>query len=100
MRGVLSPETRLHLEINQVLLEHGPGPEVDAALARCPDAECRLCSILVCPEGDSMHFHHDGCPSCAERLVECEGCHGSGQNYRVNPFGGCTDCLGTGKRPA
>lgn len=28
--------------------------------------ECGTCGRLVCPSGDPMHFHHDGCPSCAE----------------------------------
>lgn len=69
MRGFLSAKTRLHLGINQVLLTHGPGPEADKALAECPDAECRLCSAIVCPDGDPMHFHHDGCPSCAEKVA-------------------------------
>lgn len=65
-RGFLSPKTLLHLSIARVLRERGPGPEADKALATCSDAECRSCSILVCPHSDPMHFHHDGCPSCAE----------------------------------
>lgn len=65
-RGILSPSTLLHLEINRIIERHGSGPEVDAALARCPDAECRKCSILACPYGEPLHFHHDGCPACAE----------------------------------
>lgn len=69
-RGYLSPDTLLHLEIAQVLRERGPGPEADVALARCPDGECRRCSILVCPNADALHFHHDGCPSCAEQGLE------------------------------
>ena len=28
--------------------------------------ECYQCSRLCCPHQDEMHFHHDGCPSCAE----------------------------------
>lgn len=26
--------------------------------------ECSICSEIVCPHGDPMHFHHDGCPTC------------------------------------
>jgi hypothetical protein len=28
--------------------------------------ECYECSWICCPHQDEMHFHHDGCPSCAE----------------------------------
>lgn len=33
----------------------------------CPknDAECSTCGTIHCPEGDSLHYHHDGCPACA-----------------------------------
>lgn len=40
---------------------------VDYMLVACPDAECSSCAEIVCPHADIMHFHHDGCPSCAER---------------------------------
>jgi hypothetical protein len=26
--------------------------------------ECSVCSRIICPQQDPMHFHHDGCPSC------------------------------------
>lgn len=39
---------------------------VDTLLASCPDGECGMCAVMICPFGDSFHFHHDGCPSCAE----------------------------------
>lgn len=102
-RGHLSPSTLLHLEIARVLREDGPGPTADAALARCPDAECRRCAILVCPHADPMHFHHDGCPGCAEHETEralepCSSCGGSGCQGTGPGYGGCTDCLGTGKQ--
>lgn len=32
----------------------------------CPVGECDECAMRDCPHGDSMHYHHDGCPSCAE----------------------------------
>ena len=38
---------------------------VDQLLAHCPDAECSTCGKIVCPHGEPMHFHHDGCPACA-----------------------------------
>lgn len=44
---------------------------VDRLLAHCLDGECEECGKAVCPHGDPLHFHHDGCPSCAmaeERL--------------------------------
>lgn len=40
--------------------------QVDNLLAHCRDPECGMCSIIICPHKDSSHFHHDGCPSCAE----------------------------------
>lgn len=43
---------------------------LDAMLKHCPDAECTECGEAICPHGDGMHFHHDGCPSCAAAEVE------------------------------
>jgi hypothetical protein len=40
--------------------------QIDALLAHCPDGECGTCGTIICPHGDQFHFHHDGCPSCAE----------------------------------
>ncbi len=34
-----------------------------AALDACDDPECLSCGYLVCPAGEPMHFHHDGCPA-------------------------------------
>ena len=34
-------------------------------LNECPDQECTECGWIMCPHGDEMHFHHDGCPSCS-----------------------------------
>lgn len=39
---------------------------IDALLNHCEDGECHVCSQIICPHGDGMHFHHDGCPSCAQ----------------------------------
>jgi hypothetical protein len=40
--------------------------QIDALLAHCPDGECPTCASIVCPHKCDMHFHHDGCPACAE----------------------------------
>lgn len=39
---------------------------VDALLNHCDKdgGECHVCSQIVCPYKDPLHFHHDGCPSC------------------------------------
>jgi len=31
----------------------------------CPDMECAICSVRDCPQGDPLHYHHDGCPCCS-----------------------------------
>jgi hypothetical protein len=41
---------------------------VDKLLAHCPDPECFTCGEAVCPHGEPLHFHHDGCPSCCEAV--------------------------------
>ena len=38
----------------------------DALLKHCHDPECSVCASIICPHGCSWHFHHDGCPACAE----------------------------------
>lgn len=38
---------------------------LDSLLNHCPDAECKTCAEIICDNGDPMHFHHDGCPSCS-----------------------------------
>lgn len=50
--------------LQEVLNEHDK--KLDALLAHCPDGECGVCAEIICPHGDGMHFHHDGCPACAE----------------------------------
>lgn len=39
--------------------------QIDALLAHCPNDECMECSKIVCPHGEPLHLHHDGCPACA-----------------------------------
>lgn len=36
-----------------------------AHAARCQEAECATCGVLACRFLDTLHFHHDGCPSHA-----------------------------------
>ena len=40
---------------------------LESRMAQCPDPECPICSAAACPYGCDMHFHHDGCPECAQR---------------------------------
>ena len=44
--------------------------QVQKLLDHCNHPECNICAEIICPHGDFMHFHHDGCPTCAE--VEAE----------------------------
>lgn len=39
---------------------------VDKLLAHCGDPECMECGAAVCPWGEPLHFHHDGCPACCQ----------------------------------
>lgn len=38
----------------------------------CPDPECLTCGVLSCPFGEPMHFHHDGCPACADLVDDVD----------------------------
>jgi hypothetical protein len=38
----------------------------------CTVDECAWCAIRACPVYDSMHYHHDGCPSCTNWPQEDE----------------------------
>jgi hypothetical protein len=58
------PKPDPHILIRQAMQGHWDDPELDAALAGCPDMECQECARIVCFSNDPMHFHHDGCPSC------------------------------------
>lgn len=40
--------------------------QLDELLAHCPNAECAVCASIICPHRDRLHFHHDGCPTCAQ----------------------------------
>jgi len=30
----------------------------------CPESECLVCGIIICPHKEPLHCHHDGCPAC------------------------------------
>lgn len=49
----------------------------DRLLAHCGEGECPTCSEIICPHGDTMHFHHDGCPTCEQEaaLIRTKGTH-------------------------
>jgi hypothetical protein len=53
--------------------------QVEKLLNHCGDPECDECAKIICPHGDFMHFHHDGCPTCAEfeaeRLMKIKKAH-------------------------
>lgn len=48
------------------------GMELDALLNQCTEGggECSECAKIICPHGDDLHFHHDGCPSCYAAVEE------------------------------
>lgn len=31
------------------------------------DGECMACGQIDCPDGEPLHYHHDGCPCCSQR---------------------------------
>lgn len=37
---------------------------IDKLLNHCPECECSKCAEIVCPFGEPLHLHHDGCPAC------------------------------------
>lgn len=43
-----------------------PEERINELLAMCRDPECYTCGSIVCPHGEELHFHHEGCPACAE----------------------------------
>jgi hypothetical protein len=42
------------------------GEQLDGLLAHCgkEGGECSGCAKIICPFGEELHFHHDGCPAC------------------------------------
>jgi hypothetical protein len=39
-------------------------------LDHCKDQECMTCGQIMCPGGEPLHFHHDGCPFCYREEME------------------------------
>lgn len=59
---VITPEFEaLHTAIEAAMKD---GTITDAQLALCTEPECIFCGAIVCPHGEPLHFHHDGCPAC------------------------------------
>lgn len=56
----------LHRRIQQAH-DSGDKDKTDELMAKCDDAECGDCAEICCPVGSRFHFHHDGCPACAEQ---------------------------------
>jgi hypothetical protein len=58
----MTPEViALHEQIEQA---KEAGTLNNALLIQCTNDECILCGAIVCPHGEPLHFHHDGCPAC------------------------------------
>lgn len=49
----------------------------DALLENCEDLECMICATAICPHGEPLHFHHDGCPACSTVTKPAEQAHES-----------------------
>lgn len=66
--------TRVRVAVKDMAEDPGiGGPDADdiverlqRALAECEDPECEICGRIVCPYGEPLHFHHDGCPMCSQ----------------------------------
>lgn len=61
---------------NRIAQAEADGTLDDELFTQCPDGECIVCAQIVCPFGDALHLHHDGCPSCsaAEPKALCAEC--------------------------
>lgn len=62
---------------SELAYEHGlsyfnPEETPPAPLDECPDPECAICALVVCPLGEPLHFHHDGCPACSQEESDVE----------------------------
>lgn len=59
----------VHQRLAMALITKQRPAVTDKILNECENMECDLCARLCCDHGDPMHFHHDGCPSCAGHAV-------------------------------
>ena len=59
-------QNKAHDEIRNVVESSAiQGQALDDFInARCDDPECLTCGVLLCPYGEPLHQHHDGCPAC------------------------------------
>lgn len=60
------------------------------------DGECMACSQIDCPDREPLHYHHDGCPCCSQKLpVEPEPCvwRDISTAPKVHPLQGGSDLL-------
>jgi hypothetical protein len=62
--------TDVHERLRRAKLDNRPAEELDEILWECTDNECGECGRIICPLGEPLHFHHDGCPAEAEREGE------------------------------
>lgn len=60
----------IHKKLRAAKARGADGRTLDKILAGCPDRECTECGRIICPLGDPMHFHHDGCPAEADAAGE------------------------------
>jgi hypothetical protein len=58
--------SNIHKKLEAAKLQNQPDIVLDMLLELCPVGECAICARIICPHNDLFHFHHDGCPSCAE----------------------------------
>jgi hypothetical protein len=40
--------------------------------ATCTEGECVICGVIDCPDGEPLHYHHDGCPACNKLMGMCD----------------------------
>lgn len=63
LKALMQRERELGMILfREVILEHG-GWRSEKCLKE-KDDECGYCAIIDCPEFESLHYHHDGCPCC------------------------------------
>lgn len=51
-------------EVRQVMAEEAPGWSIDEIKKHDEWCDCASCGEAACPDGEPLHFHHDGCPAC------------------------------------
>lgn len=64
-----TPEFMALHERMQDAFSRGDAGEVEKLFQECmsrpeSDGECIVCGSIICPYGEPLHYHHDGCPAC------------------------------------